>query len=199
MLFLWILFLIVIIVFLKYLHLIIKRFHLLRKIRKRIKKYNGSIQYFRNPMTSIFKHDGKADISLQLQKKIIDVSVITTPFRRVRYHFDINNKLLELVIERRSVYIVNPRVPRPSAVMDRVYIIRKYKIGFDSSDNQNPKYVILHPAPISVSKADGATLTALYNNDNLIPGVKVCGLKWFIENAFDELKIDNNQHESSNI
>lgn len=69
MLFLWMLFLVVIIVFLKYLYLFIKRFHLLRKIRKQIKKYNGSIQYFRNPMTSIFKHDGKADISLQLQKK----------------------------------------------------------------------------------------------------------------------------------
>ena len=45
--------------------------------------------------------------------------------------------------------------------------------------------MILNPAPKSVSKADGATLTALYNNDDLIPGIKVCGLKWFVE-FFDE-------------
>jgi len=186
MLFLWILFLIVIIVFLKYLYLIIKRFHLLRKIGKQIKKHNGSMQYCRNPMISIFKHDGKSDISLRLRKKTIDISVITTPLHRVRYHFDINNKLLELIIERRSVYMVNPRVPRPSGVMDRVYTIRKYKIGFEAPNNENRKYVILNPAPISISKADGATLTALYNNDDLIPGVKVCGLKWFVENVFDE-------------
>ena len=69
MLFLWLLFVIVIIVFLKYLYLIIKRFHLLRKIRKQIKKHNGSMQYCRNPMISIFKHDGRADFSLQLRKK----------------------------------------------------------------------------------------------------------------------------------
>lgn len=186
MLFLWILFVIVIIVFLKYLYLTIKRFHLLRKIGKQIKKHNGSMQYYRNSMISVFKHDGKADISLQLRKKTIDISVITTPLRRVRYHFDINNKLLELIIERRSVYMINPRVSRPSGVMDRVYTIRKYKIGFEAPNNENQKYVILNPAPRSISKADGATLTALCNNDALIPGVKVCGLKWFVENVFDE-------------
>ena len=93
MLFLWILLFFAIIVFLKYLYLIIKRFHLLRKIGKQIKKNNGSMQYCRNPMISIFKHDGRADFSLQLRKKTIDVSVITTPFRRVRYHFDIREPL----------------------------------------------------------------------------------------------------------
>ncbi len=182
MIFLWILFAIVIVIFLKYLYLILKRFHLLRKIGKQIKKHNGSMQYCRNPMISIFKHDGKEDISLQLREKTIDISIITTPLRRVRYHFDINNKLLELIIERRAVYIINPRVPRVSGVMDRVYTVRKYKIGFEVSNDDHQKYVILHPAPKSVSKADGATLTVLYNNDDLISGVKVCGLKWFVEN-----------------
>lgn len=185
MLFLWILFAIVIIVFFKYLYLILKRCHLLRKIGKQAEKYNGSMQYCRNPIISIFRHDGKADISLRLRKKTIDISVITTPLRRVRYHFDINNKLLELIIERRAFYMVNPRVPKPAAVMDRVYAIRKYKMDFEVPSNEKQRYIILNPAPRSVSKADGATLTTLYNNDDLIPMVKVCGLKWFIENAFD--------------
>ena len=185
MLILWILFVIVIIVFFKYLYLILKRFHLLRKIGKQAKKYNGSMQYCRNPMISIFRHDGKVDISLRLPKNTIDISVITTPIRRVRYHFDINNKLLELIIERRAFYIVQPRVPKPAAVMDRVYTIRKYIIDFEVPSNEKQRYIILNPAPRSVSKAVGATLTALYNNDDLISGVKVCGSKWFIENAFD--------------
>ena len=185
MLFLWILLFFAIIVFLNYLYLIIKRFHLLRKIGKQIKKNNGSMRYCRNPMISIFKHDGKADISLRVQEKTIDISVITTPFRRVRYHFDVNNKLLEIIIERKSVYVGGPNAPRPTynCAIDRVYTIRKYKIGFETPDNESQKYVILNPAPRSVSKADEATLTALCNNDALIPGVKVCGLKWFIENV----------------
>ena len=77
--------------------------------------------------------------------------------------------------------MVNPKVPSPSGVMDRIYTIRKYKIEFENPNNKNQKYVILNPAPKSVSKAHEATLTTLYNNDTLIPGVNVCSSKWFIE------------------
>lgn len=149
-------------------------------------KNNGSMQYCRNPMISIFKHDGKTDVSLQVPNKTIDISVITTPLSRVRYHFNIDNRSLELFIERRAVYVGGSRAPRPTYIssIDSVYTVRKYKIGFEASNNNHQKYVILNPAPKSVSKADGATLTALYNNDDLIPGVKVCGLKWFVENVF---------------
>ncbi len=141
------------------------------------------MQYCRNSMISIFKHDGKTDISIQLQEKIVDISIITTPLRRVRYHFDTNNKLLELIVERRAVYVGGSRAPRPTYInaIDSVYTIRKYRIGFEVSNNDHQKYVILNPFPKSVSKADGATLTALYNNDDLIPGIKVCGSKWFVE------------------
>lgn len=65
--------------------------------------------------------------------------------------------------------------------MERVYTIRQYKIEFEASNNDHQKYVILNPAPISVSKASEATLTVLYDNDELIPGVRVCGLKWIVE------------------
>lgn len=188
MLLLWIFLIIVIIIVVKYIYLIVKRCHLIRKIRKQVKKQNGSLRYYRNPFVSLFKHDCKADISLQLENRIIDVSVVTTPLRRVRYHFDVNNYLLELIIERRAIYVQSPSHARPSpaASMDRVYTIRKYKIGFEALNDDLQKYMILNPAPKSVTKADGATLTALYNNDDLIPGVKVCGLKWFVENVFDQ-------------
>lgn len=146
------------------------------------------MQFCRNPMTSIFKHDAKTDISLQIQNKTIEISVITTPLRRVRYHFNIDNKLLELIVERKAVYVGGAKAPRPTYIsaQDRVYTIRKYKIEFETSNNENQKYVILHPAPISISKAAGATLTVLYNNDELINGAKVCGLQWFLQNGFAE-------------
>ena len=184
--FLPILLIVIIVVLFKYIYLIVKRFQLIRKISKQIKKHNGIMKYCRNPLASIFKRDGKADISLILCEKTIDVTIITTPFRRVRYHFDINNKLLELIIERKSVYMTNIRAANPSATMDRVYTVRKYEIHFDVLKNENPKYIILHPSPKSISKAEGAKLVALYNNDELISGVKVCGLKWFVENVLNE-------------
>ena len=184
--FLPILLIVIIVVLFKYIYLIVKRFQLIRKISKQIKKHNGIMKYCRNPLESIFKRDGKADISLILCEKTIDVTIITTPFHRVRYHFDINNKLLELIIERKSVYMLNPRVPNPSGVMDRVYTVRKYEIDFDSLNNEIQRDVILHPSPKSVSKAEGATRTALDDNDELISGVKVCGLKGFIKNVFDK-------------
>ena len=180
---LWILIIIAAIVVLKSLYLLLKRFQLLGKIRRQVKKYNGSMQYCRNPLTSIFRHDGKTDISLCIKGKMIDVSVLSTPFHRTRYHFDMNDKLLQLIFERRAVVVVSPKSYRPvPASYDHVFTIRKYKIDFESSVSDNPRYVILHPAPISITKADGPRFTAVYNNDDLIPGVKVCGLKWFIEN-----------------
>lgn len=186
MLFLWILALVVVIVLLRYLYLVLKRIHFLRKLQKKTKENNGIVRYHRNPMLSVFKHDGKADLSLDLRGQTIDIAVITTPLRKVRYHFDMNSKRLELIVERRASYVVNPRRPSPGAVVDRVYTIKKYKMPLDSSDQRHQKYVILNPAPISVSKAEGATFTLLYNNDPLLPGVKVSGSKWFLENAFEE-------------
>ena len=34
-----------------------------------------------------------------------------------------------------------------------------------------------------VKKQNGSTLTVLCNNDNLMQGIKVCGLKYFVENV----------------
>ena len=186
MLLLYILIIIVVLVIIKYLYLMIKRLCLIREIGRQVKKLSGSMQYCRNPILSVFRHDGKSDLSLHLPNKTIDVSIITTPLRRVRYHFDMNDNVLELIIERRSVYMVNPRVPRPSGVMDRVYTIRKYKLEIAAADNKNQKYVILHPAPKSISKASGSTLSPIYNDDDLIPGIKVCGRKWFFENIVEK-------------
>ncbi len=181
MLFVWILALIAAVVCLKYIYLIIKRLRLIRKISKTSKKLGGNIRYCRNPLTSVFWCDGKNDITISFPNKTIDVSVLTTPFRRVRYHF--NNKLLELIVERRAVYLTNPKGRSRASTVDRVYTIWRYKFEAGAVCNDNHKYVILNPTPISISKADGSTIAYLYNNDSLFNGVRVCGQKWFVENA----------------
>ena len=179
----WILGIIVGIVVLRYAYLLIKRGILIRKINQKIKKNSGSIQYCRNPFVSVFKHDGKTDFTISLPEKTVDISVVTTPLRRVRYHFDMNSKLLELIVERRAVYVVNHKVANGFSSMDRVYTIWKYNIDFKALDSENPKYIILNPAPRSISRAEGTVLESLGNNDILVNGIKICGLKWFTENV----------------
>ena len=178
----WILGIIVGIVVLRYAYLLIKRGILIRKINQKIKKNSGSIQYCRNPFVSVFKHDGKTDFTISLPEKAVDISVVTTPLRRVRYHFDMNSKLLELIVERRAMYVVNHKVPSGFSSMDRVYTIWKYKMDFQTEDSENQKYVILNPVPRSSSRAEGSKLEAIGNNDTLIGRIKICGLKWFVEN-----------------
>ena len=178
----WILLIVATIVVLRYVYLMIKRWTLIQKINKIVKKNNGSVQYRRNPFVSVFKHDGKTDFTISLPEKAVDISVVTTPLRRVRYHFDMNSKLLELIVERRAMYVVNHKVPSGFSSMDRVYTIWKYKMDFQTEDSENQKYVILNPAPRSSSRAEGSKLEAIGNNDTLIGRIKICGLKWFVEN-----------------
>ncbi len=181
MLLLWILYLIGALLLLRYAYLILKRALLTRRINKRVESRGGNATYCRNRFASIFIHDGKPDILVLFNGKTIEISVITAPIRRARYHFDINNKLLELIIERRAVYVTSRS--GKAGVMDRVYTIRKYKMEIEPSKNGNQRYVILNPAPIALSKAERSVLTGLYDNDELVCGVRVCGLKWFMENV----------------
>lgn len=181
MIILWTAALIALLIILKYFHLLWKRALLLWKISRRIRKQGGGIRYSRNPFVSVFRQDFQTDFTLFCQEESISVSILTTPFRRVRYHFNLNQGLLELIVERRGVFLVNPRVPRPSGMMDSVFTVWRYNAAFDAQEMS--QYIILNPAPISISKADGAALTALYNNDTLTPDIRVCGLKWFVENV----------------
>ena len=187
MLIVWILCIIAAIICLRYLYLIIKRCHLLKKLERLVKKQGGTMQYCRAPLTSVFRHDGKTDIRLTVQGRTTELAVVTTPLRRVRYHFDLNDGLLEIRIERRAIYALHPMQKSPGlGIVDRAYTFRRYKMKLQPPDAGNQKYVILNPAPIIVSKADGAKQTALIDNDELIPGVRVCGLKWFVKHGFNE-------------
>lgn len=184
MLILWILLIIAVLVLLRYLYLIVKRLTLIIKIKKKVKMCGGELRYCRNPLTSLFRHDGKADFIISEQGKSIALSVITIPFRRVRCHFE-NNMYLELIVERRGVYVVGPMQPKPSGVsVDRSHTLRKYRIKFDDlSSGDTSRYVVVHPAPLLITKTDGAEFAELSNDDILFHRIKICGLRYFIESV----------------
>lgn len=180
MFFLWILGIIVALILLKYAYLMLKRMSLIRKIRKNA----DEIRFLRNRFRSVFKKDGKPDFVVKKGDRCISVSVLTTPFRKVRYHFD-NNEKAEIYWERRGMFVMNPRAPGNNASIDRSFRIRKYRIHFDTGSDTT-HYVILHPAPMDITRTSGAHRDALGNNDILFENIRICGLKYFLKNILPE-------------
>ncbi len=160
--------------------LIIKRVSCLNKIKR---AWNGEVAYCRSPLSSIFLHDCKPDLILKNQEKEITVSILTTPFRKSRYHFA-SGKQLEIIIERTAAYITNPKNTRVGlATMDHVYTIKKYRVDLDklATSATSDKYIIVHPASKVVSKVSGSQIEIVYNDEVLLSDIRVVGLKHFLE------------------
>lgn len=184
MLLVWILLILLALVLFKYITLICKRFILLHKLKRTRPE---ALICKRNRFRSVFIPDGKVDFIVKSGENEYAVSVITTPFRRVRYHFD--RESLQIVYERRAVNLTNHSSPRPRAAttIDNVFVLKKYKLKGDTDiPEQARRYVILHPAPKSVSAVSGTQVVTLSNNDPLCEGVRVCGLKYFVNNILGE-------------
>jgi len=176
---LWIAGILIALVLLRYAYLIAKRLRLLRKI----KKHADKAERCRSILRSVFRRDGKPDLIVIKGNRKFTVSVLTTPFRRVRYHFNANEKL-EIHYERKGMYVLNPRVPQPTADIDRSFIIKKYKFTYETSTNAD-QWVIAHPAPRSLTRADVAELKTLGNGDTLFGSIRICGLQYFLEFVLD--------------
>lgn len=178
----WILILILAIIVFQTISLLLKRTICLFKIKK---KWKGSITSLRNPFVSVLLHDGKMDLLLEDQEKKYFVSILTTPFRKFRYHF-VSNKLLEIILERTATHAVG-KAPHNFSAIRNCYTVRKYHLrnndtNFPSASN---KYLILHPAPITVTKVSGNTVAFLIDNDELFDGFHVVGLKYFLKKILD--------------
>lgn len=184
MLLVWILLILLALILFKFISLICKRLVLVCKLKR---KHSEALIFKRNLLYSVFVPDGKADFVIRFGEKDYYVSVITTPFRRVRYHFD--RESLQIVYERRAVNLTNHSSPRPKAAttIDNVFILKKYKLSLLSDiPEQALGYVILHPAPKAVSAVSGNQVVSVDNNDLLCDGVKACGLKYFLNHVLGE-------------
>ena len=187
MIVLWILAAVAALWVLKCLFLILKRLVLLFKTNKIVKANYGSLEYLKHPLYSVFSHNSKPDFYIRLKNKKVLVTIITTPFRRIRYHFN-QNEALELVHERRGTFVTNARCANPTVKIDRSRIIRKYPIVFSAEQEikDEERYVVLHPAPRSVTKADGSNLVSLHDNDILFENTRICGLQYFLSDIIND-------------
>ena len=176
MLLLWILLIPAALVTLKYLYLTIKRAVLLCKIKS---THPDALLFVRNPFLSVFVPSGKTDLIVKTNGKTYAVSILTTPFRRVRYHF--NNEKLEIILERRAVYITNQKRPLPTASLNTSFPIKKYSLSpQQSAADITAHYMILHPAPKSVSAVVGTQIVSIENDDVIFAHTQVCGLRFFL-------------------
>lgn len=181
MLLVWILLIILSLIVIKFITLLFKRIVLLHKLKR---MHSEALICKRNRFYSVFIPDGKVDFVIKSGENEYAVSVITTPFRRVRYHFD--GASLQIVFEKRAVNLTNFSSPRPQAAttIDDVFVLKKYKMKADSDlPPASNRYVILHPAPRSVSAVLSTQVVTLSNNDPLCDDVRVCGLKYFVNNV----------------
>lgn len=183
MLIVWILAILLALIVIKFITLLFKRTVLLHKLKR---THPEALILRRNRFRSVFFPDGKVDFVIKFRENEYAISVITTPFRRVRYHFD--GDTLQIVYAKRAVNLTNFSSPRPQAAttVDDVFVLKKYKMKGDSElPPASHRYVILHPAPRTVSAVSGTQVVALNNNDPLCEDVKVCGLKYFVDNVLE--------------
>lgn len=186
MIFVWILIAIVglflLFFLLHYPYLLIKRQSLVRKMKKNA----DEVTVCRNRFRSIFKKDGNPDFIVRKGEKRYSVFIVSTPFRKIRYHF-VNNERLDLFWERKGVMFLKPAHPRPSSAVsfDHSYRIKKYVFSFRFEPGTIP-FVIPHPAPMILTRVSGSKYDVLYNGDELFDGIRISGLHYFLSNVLPE-------------
>ncbi len=129
-LFLYISALVFTLILLRYLIVIVKRAVLLAKIGKAAKRSGGRLIFARCRFSSVFVHDLCTDLILEKNGERYEVAILTTPFRRFRYHFT-SKECLKIVMLRRGVMMTNPRTSRsPSATIDRVFTVFEWNNSY---------------------------------------------------------------------
>ncbi|MBE6638948.1 MAG: hypothetical protein E7616_05795 [Ruminococcaceae bacterium] len=180
MLLLWILLILAALILLRYFYLISKRMLLVYKFKR---NHPTKLVFVRNPLFSVLVPDGKIDLIVQTSEKTYYISVMTTPFRWVRYHF--SEDQLEIIMERKATHVTNLKIPQPNggSFVNNRFPIKKYSLNLkqdipDSAD----RYIILHPAPKSVSAVNKTQLVSIVNNDFVTEHIRACGLQYFLKN-----------------
>lgn len=185
MLLVYILLILLALIVLKYVHLIFKRMSLVRKIRK-ISPY--PIEFKRNRFASVFSKKGSTDLVVRVDGRDHCISIITTPFRRVRYHFTSTH--LELIYERQATVLSSykPGGNRNTRAYNyhNTFVLKRYKMTpiCETVDNKFCFYII-HPAPRVLSMLYEGQLRPLDNGDLLNGHIIACGLKWYLEHIND--------------
>ena len=170
---------------LKYIYLIFKRMTLIRRIKK-ASPY--PIELKRNRFASIFFKKGSTDLVVKANDREHYISIITTPLRRVRYHFTPTH--LELIYERQATVLSSykPGGNRNTRAFNyhNTFVLKRYKMApLCEMVGNNFCFYIIHPAPRVLSMLHNNQLHPLDNGDLLNGHIIACGLKWYLEHITD--------------
>lgn len=185
--------LIVIIAFLllcSFIATVIKRLSFFGKI-KRICQKRGFDFIIRNKIRSIFKRE-EADIEIDTGAKKYRISVLTTVFKRTRYHFEDGNvrlfrKGITFLFANRTMgrNIGNLTSKMSVGMMESKFITFK-NYEFPTPEKNEELILCVFPIPLMLTVTVGNKHEQLYNGDKLTPDVTIRsgrGLREFLSNV----------------
>ncbi len=163
----------------RYIYLVFKRCILVIKLKSTL----GECANFNKfSALSVFVPSAKVQCRVKKGKTIYELAFLTTPFKKVRYHFA-DSTHLEIIKERRKVALISYRShTAPTASYTEVSTIAKFKIKpFERTVENSNAYIILHPAPYDISAVNGTKTILLSDNNVLYDGVRICSLSYFLK------------------
>ncbi len=148
--------------------LIVKRLRLLRGIRQRIKG-KATLVLRRGRLASLFSRRGSIDFYILSKERKLAVSILSTPYRKSRYHF-LSDTSLEIIYARRRV-IVTSRFG--ATMLDNVYTKKTYRLYFEKGEEGFERYLLIHPAAYELSAVTASGTLPLYDGTPLFRGFRV--------------------------
>ena len=164
------------------LKMILKRAVLLAKIKKAAKKSGSKVILQRNRFKSVFFHDLRTDFLLEKNGESFEVSILTTPFKRFRYHFT-SPERLKIVMLKKGVFLTNPRTLNSAVAIEGAFNFWRYKIAISPSETPPERRILLiHPSPRDLLVTTGTKIETPSNGEILYGAFMICFGKYFREN-----------------
>lgn len=156
---------------------VIKRLSFFGKIG-RICKKRGFDCVIRNRIRSIFKRE-EADIEIDTGAKKYRIYVLTTVFKRTRYHFEdgkvrlFRNGLIFNFTNRAMGRNIGNRGSKMSATISESKFISFKNYEFQAPEKNEELILCVFPIPLMLTVTDGNKLSQLYNGDKLTTDVTI--------------------------
>ena len=156
---------------------VIKRLSFFGKIG-RICKKRGFDFVIRNRIRSIFKRE-EADIEIDTGAKKYRIFVLTTVFKRTRYHFEDGKVRLfrKGIIFNFANRTMGRNIGNLSSKMSVGLIENKFitfkNYEFPTPEKNEELILCVFPIPLMLTVTDGNKLSQLYNGDKLTPDVTI--------------------------
>jgi len=164
-----------------YSFLILKRLLMIKKIKRTVKKQGGSVCMCRMCLTSVFLWDGKPDIIVTVREKVYRVSLFTTRFRRVRYHFAAPDRV-EIYSKKSFAAMTGGANARYiHSVVSFDHLKRGVHLCLSQKTDTEQLVLLVYPMPFNMTRQEGTRTVPLCSGDILWGKFEVQNLSGFIK------------------